>query len=158
MSIFDRLLEAGGQAARAASAAGRAAADAAMQQPTVRRRLDGVRQRIEEARVVAEKRLGEVERDLWTWINKMQEEAHRAQRQVVRARSADDYYAVLDLGSGADLRAVKKAYHRKMRANHPDKFAHDPTAERAAHARAQEINEAYQQLTALLTGRESRTS
>lgn len=158
MSILDRLREAGGRAASAAASAGRVAADAAMQQPSVKRRLDEARRRIDDFRETAEKRFEEIERDLWTWINKMQEEAQRAQRQVVRARSADDYYAVLDLGPGADLKTVKKAYHRKMRENHPDKFAHDPVEERRAHARAQEINEAYQQLTALLTGRESRTA
>lgn len=156
MSIFDRLREVGGQAARAATAAGRAAADAAMQQPGVRRRVDEVRARIDEARAYAEQRFEEVERDLWAWIEKMQAEAQKAHRQVERARSADEYYAVLGLSVGADLRMVKKAYHRKMRENHPDKFAHDPDAERAAHARAQTINEAYQQLNALLTGRESR--
>lgn len=156
MSFLDRVFEAGGRAARAASAAGRAAADAAMQQPGVRRRVEGVRDRIDEARAAAERRLEEVERDLWVWIEKMQADAQKAQRQVARARSADEYYAILGLRRGADLKAVKKAYHREMRANHPDKFAHDPAAEQAAHARAQAINEAYQQLTALLTGRESR--
>lgn len=158
MNLFDRLREAGAQAARAASTAGRAAADAAMQQPVVRRRLEEARARIEAFQKTAEQRFEEIERDLWTWINKMQEEAQKAQRQVIRARSSDEYYAVLGLGPGADLKTVKKAYHRKMRENHPDKFAHDPVAERRAHARAQEINEAYQQLTALLTGRESRTA
>lgn len=156
MSLFDRVVEAGGRAARAASAAGRAAAEAAMQQPGVRRRVEDVRSRIDEARAAAERRFETVERDLWAWIERMQADAQKAQRQVARARSADDYYAVLGLPRGADLKAVKKAYHSKMRENHPDKFAHDPAAERAAHARAQVINEAYQQLNALLTGRESR--
>lgn len=156
MSIFDRLLAAGGRAASAASAAGRAAAEVAMQQPAVRRRVEEVRTRIDEVRHVAEQRFEEVERDLWAWINKMQADAQKAQRQVARARSSDEFYAVLGVPKGSDLKAVKKAYHRKMRENHPDKFAHDPQAESEAHARAQQINEAYQQLTALLTGREDR--
>lgn len=143
---------AGGMAARA----GRAAADRAMQQPTVRRAADGARARIEEVRGQFEVRFEEVEKELWAWINKMQAEAQRAQRQVERHKTADDHYALLGLSRGADLKAVKRAYRDKMRENHPDKFAHDPAAEAAAHARAQAINEAYQQLTALLTGREGR--
>lgn len=136
--------------------AGRKAADIAMQQPTVRRGVDTARARIEEARAQFEERFEEVERDLWAWINKVQAEAQRAQRQVERARTADEYYTLLGLKPGADIKQVKRAYRDKMRENHPDKFAHDPVAEAAAHDRAQQINDAYQQLTALLTGRESR--
>ena len=51
---------------------------------------------------------------------------------------------------------MKRAWRGKMRKNHPDRFAHDPDAEARAHARAQELNLAYQELTALLTGRENR--
>ena len=145
------------RSARAVAArAGRAAADIAMLQPTVRRGVDGARARIDGMRSQVEERLEEVEKDLWAWIHKMQAEAQRAHRQVERARTAEDHYAVLGLKPGADIKAVKRAYRDKMRENHPDKFAHDACAEAAAHARAQTINEAYQQLTALLTGRENR--
>ena len=37
--------------------------------------------------------------------------------------------------------------------NHPDRFAHDPIAEEAAHRRSQELNLAYTELSALLNGR-----
>jgi len=156
MSLIDDLGRGLRFAGGVVAGAGRMAADIAMQQPTVRRGVDTARARIEGARTQFEERFEEVERDLWAWIHKVQAEAQRAQRQVERARTADDYYAVLGLKAGADIKQVKHAYRDKMRDNHPDKFAHDPTAEAKAHARAQEINDAYQQLTALLTGRENR--
>lgn len=158
MSLFDRLRRAGATAARAGVAAGRMAADVAMQQPTVRRRVEEARAAINEARQFAEQQFDVIEQDLWDWIRKMQAEAQKTQRQIDRARTADEYYAVLGLRPGADYKTIKQAYRKKMRDNHPDRFAHDPQAEAAAHARAQRINEAYQQLTALLTGRENRAT
>lgn len=158
MSLIDRLRKAGATAARAGAAAGRMAADRAMQQPTVRRRVEEARAAIAEARQFAEQQFDVIEQDLWDWIRKMQAEAQKTHRQIERARTADEYYAVLGLQPGADFKAIKQAYRQKMRENHPDRFAHDPQAEAVAHARAQRINEAYQQLTALLTGRENRAT
>jgi len=152
MSFVDRLLTLG----RFARDLGSSAAEVAMQQPQVRRRVEGVKSAVRTARSQVEDRFDQVEKDLWSWINEAQERAHKAHRQVDRARSADNYYKVLGVESGADMVTVKKAWRQKMRENHPDRFAHDPRAEASAHARAQEINLAYQELTALLTGRENR--
>ncbi len=152
MSFVDRLATLG----RFARDLGSSAAEVAMQQPGLRRRVEGVRTAVRTARSHVEARFDQVESDLWSWINEAQERAHKAHRQVDRARSADGYYEVLGVDKGADMVTVKKAWRKKMRENHPDRFAHDPRAEAGAHARAQEINLAYQELTALLTGRENR--
>ncbi|MCA9537288.1 MAG: J domain-containing protein [Myxococcales bacterium] len=152
MSVFDQLRSVG----RFARDASRTAAEAAMQNPNVRRRVEEARTAYEEMRGVVEERLEALERDLLNWINQAQAQAQRAQRQLDRARAADVYYKTLGISAGADLDAVKAAWRAKMREHHPDRFAHDPDAEARAHAHAQEINRAYQELTALLTGRESR--
>ncbi len=152
MSFVDRLITLG----QFARDLGSSAAEVAMQQPRVRRRVEDVKSAVNAARAHVEARFDQVESELWAWINEAQERAHKAHRQVDRARSADGYYAVLGVERGADMAAVKKAWRNKMRENHPDRFAHDPRAEASAHARAQEINLAYQELTALLTGRENR--
>ena len=152
MSFVDRLRTVG----QFARDLGSSAADVAMQQPRIRRGVEDLKSVVRSARAHVEDRFDQVEKDLWSWINEAQERAQKAHRQVDRARSADGYYRVLGVDVGADMATVKKAWRKKMRENHPDRFAHDPRAEASAHARAQEINLAYQELTALLTGRESR--
>jgi DnaJ-domain-containing protein 1 len=145
MSLFDRLKD-----------AGRAAASAAMKQPAVKRRVERVQARARELREEIEERLGDVESDLWAWIQKLEAEARRTHRQVQRKQSSAEHYRTLGLQPGASIDEVKAAYRKKMRENHPDRFAHDKQAEAAAHARAQQINIAYGELTALITGREAR--
>jgi DnaJ-domain-containing protein 1 len=152
MNFVDRVWSLG----RVARDLGNSAAELAMQQPNVRRRVDEVKTVVRTARATVEAQMERVERELWAWINEAQERAQKVHRQTNRARSAADYYRVLGVERGADLKAVKRAWRGKMRKNHPDRFAHDPDAEARAHARAQELNLAYQELTALLTGRESR--
>lgn len=147
MKLFDRLKD-----------ASRVAADIALSQPAVRRRVEALQQRARELRVTFEERFNEIESDLWAWIQRLEQEVRRAQRQQERARNAANHYRVLGLAPGASLDEIKTAYRRKMRECHPDRFAHDPNAEARAHARAQELNLAYAELTALLTGRESRRS
>lgn len=151
MSLIERLAQAGRRA-------GRRAVDAALRQPEVKRRVDAARVVLKEAREAFEERFDDAEADLWAWIQKVQAHAEKAHRQAVRARDADHYYAVLGLKSDATLAQVKTAWRKQMRATHPDRFAHDPAAEAAAHTRALEVNEAYRELTALLSGRESRRS
>ncbi|MCB9545718.1 MAG: J domain-containing protein [Myxococcales bacterium] len=145
-----------GQVAGAARRVARTAADVAMAQPAVRRRVDRAREVYADARRVAEARFRDLEAEAWAWIRQAQEQAQRQGRQIERRRTAAQHYATLGLADGADMAAVKGAYRKMMRAHHPDKFAHDPQAEARAQAKAQLINEAYQELTALLTGRESR--
>ena len=136
--------------------AGIAAVGVAKQQPEIRRRLDDVQSFYQDARQVVSDKFEEIESELWEWIQELQEQAQYTQRQVQRARDANDYYRVLGLEVGASRQEIKAAWRKKMHENHPDKFADDPQAEAAAHRRAQEINIAYQELTALMTGREHR--
>lgn len=143
-------------AREAARKVGQVVADAAMAQPAVRRRVDAAKARYADLREQAEERFSKVESDLWAWINKMQAEAQKAGRQAERRKLSANHYATLGLEPGATMDEVKAAYRQKMREHHPDRFAHDADAEAAAQARAQTINIAYQELTALLTGRESR--
>ena len=145
-----------GRARRIGEQAARSAYDAAMRQPEIRRRVESAKVVLDEARDVFEHRFEQAEADLWTWIQRLQAEAERVQRQVHRAQSAHHHYDVLGVKPGATIEEVKSAWRQQMRHNHPDRFAHDAKAEEAAHERALEINEAYRELTALLTGRENR--
>ncbi|MFN3198421.1 MAG: J domain-containing protein [Bradymonadia bacterium] len=141
-------------------ARGRQVAEAAMQQPAIRRRVERLNQLTEDLRTETQTRveawLKEMEAKAWAYIQQKQEELGKAQRQMDRAQKRHEYYQLLGLPDGAPLDEVKKAYRRKMREHHPDRFAHDPDAEANAHDQAQRINSAYAELTALLTGRESR--
>lgn len=140
---------------------GRQMVEVALQQPTVRRRVEQLQQLTEDLRHDAQARVEqwvqEMETRAWAYIHQKQEELGRAQRQMDRAHKSRDYYQLLGLSDGASLDEVKAAYRRKMREHHPDRFVGDAEAEARAHDAAQRINHAYAELTALLTGRESRT-
>ena len=136
----------------------RVLAEAAMQQPGVRRRVESAWAFAEGLRDELRGRLMDLEEQAWRRIRELEQEARRIERHRQRTKDASYYYGVLGLSSGASLKEVKAAYRKKMRENHPDRFAQDAEAEARAHERAQEINEAYAQLTALLTGRESRAA
>jgi hypothetical protein len=124
----------------------------------LRKQIDAVSQRLHLSKENVESWLLGIEEELWVWINRMQDQAHRAQSQMDRAKNADKYYHTLGLEPGAQMDQVKAAWRQAMRHNHPDRFAHDPKAEAAAHRRSQELNFAYAELSALLTGREGRRS
>lgn len=147
MTLFDQVLK-----------AGRAAADAALSQPGVRRRVEAAQARYDELRREAEERVQGWESTLWAWVQNLEQEVRRHDRQRDRVRRAEDHYAVLGIDPGATLDEVKAAYRRLMRKHHPDRYAHDPAAEARAHVLAQRINHAYAELVALLTGRENRRS
>ena len=132
---------------------GRRAQSVAMKQPSVKRRVEHVTARWRESRDNAEEWLESLEDELWQWVRRLQEEANRAHTQVERAANAASYYKTLGLKPGAGPDEVKKAWRRAMLENHPDRFAHDPVAEAAAHRRSQELNLAYTELSALLSGR-----
>jgi DnaJ-domain-containing protein 1 len=152
MSLLDRLE----RLKRTALEMGQLAADMAMQQPEIRRRVDDLKNAYGEARDRIEEQLESLEDDIWVRVNRLQDDAQRLHRQVDRARNSQVYFARLGLRPGADMEEVKAAWRQKMRENHPDRFANDPAEEARAQKRAQEINLAYQELTALLTGREDR--
>ena len=135
---------------------GVAAVEIAKQQPEIKKRLDDVQSIYQDARRAVSDKFEEIESELWVWIQEIQEQSQYTQRQVHRARNARDYYQILGIEAGATQNEIKAAWRKKMHENHPDKFADDPRAEAAAHRRAQEINRAYQELTALMTGREHR--
>ena len=136
--------------------AGVAAVEIAKQQPEIKRRIDDAHSLYQGARQVVSDKFEEIEGELWEWIQELQDQAQYTQRQVQRARDASDYYKTLGLEVGATQSEIKAAWRRKMHENHPDKFADNPQEEAAAHRRAQDINLAYQELTALITGREHR--
>ncbi len=58
-----------------------------------------------------------------------------------------DPHDVLDVQRGADPTAIKAAWRRLARSNHPDLTGDDPEASRAATRRMAEINDAYAALT-----------
>jgi len=128
------------------------------QHPLVRERVDAFHTRVQDSKAHMEAWLLQMEAELWEVIREAQEQAQRHQVRSDRARNAQRYYQTLGLEPGADLKAIKAAWRSQMQRNHPDKYAHNPEAEKAAHHRAQEINQAYAELTALLTGRENRRS
>ena len=129
-----------------------------MRQPEIKQRVDAVTESWRDSRAGVENWLLGIEEDLWVWIRRMQAQAQRTQNQFDRAQRSGQYYSTLGLKPGASMDEVKAAWRQKMRENHPDRFANDPVAEERAHRRAQEINLAYAELTALLTGREDRRS
>lgn len=137
---------------------GRVAADVAMTQPGIRRRVERVQGRVETLRQEFETIMAEAEARAEALLRELQAEAMRARKQLERQRTAADHYRTLGLAEGAGLDEVKKAYRKLMRQHHPDKHSTDPHAEARAAERAKVINEAYRELTALLTGRESRAA
>lgn len=156
MGVFQTLREASRVARRVGGRAGRQAAKVAMKQPPIRRQVERAQAQYAEARKAAEAQLKDIEGELWEWIERLKEKAQKAARQAERRRVSADHYALLGIQPGADLKAVKVAWRKKMREHHPDRFSGDAVAERQAHEQAQRINAAYNELTALLSGRESR--
>lgn len=134
----------------------RATAKRALENPQVRERVERAQAAYEEARKVAERGIDRLEAEAWAWIEKMQKQAQKQARQVQRKLEAPEYAAILGVPEDADLDTIKTAYRKQMRAHHPDRFADDPEAEARAHAESQRIIQAYEQLCALHTGRESR--
>ena len=57
-------------------------------------------------------------------------------------------YELLGVRPGASAQELKTAHRDMAKVWHPDRFAHDPRLQQKAQEKLQEINEAYDQLTA----------
>ena len=149
MALFERLRALRGKARRIRETAYEYAQD----NPLFRRGFEQAQDVVNETRSRIEERLETIEGELWDWIRLMQDEARRSHQQLERSQKSATYFEILEVPPGSDFRTVKAAWRRKMRENHPDRFAHDPVAEVEAQRRSQEINRAYRELRVLLTGR-----
>ncbi len=69
-----------------------------------------------------------------------------------------DPYSILGVGRDASDDEIKKAYRDLARKNHPDRFINDPKKAEEATNRMQEINAAYDAITAEREGRGSTSS
>jgi DnaJ-class molecular chaperone len=65
-------------------------------------------------------------------------------------------YATLGVAVGADAATVEQAWRRLVLKHHPDRFADDPVAERAANERLRRINEAHHEVIRWLRDQERR--
>ncbi len=61
-------------------------------------------------------------------------------------------YALLGVPIGADLPTVRASWRRIVREIHPDRYAHDPGAQRRAAECLRRVNDAYDRLRAHLGG------
>jgi DnaJ-domain-containing protein 1 len=66
------------------------------------------------------------------------------------------HYRTLNVEIGANAETVERAWRRLVLQHHPDRFAADPAAERAANVRLREINTAHEELMRWLRAREER--
>jgi len=62
------------------------------------------------------------------------------------------WYKTLELQPGADLKTVRRGYRKMLLQYHPDKFATDPTKQKAATEVTRRLTEAYNGLTRYLGG------
>ena len=53
------------------------------------------------------------------------------------------YYLLLDIPSNSNFDTIKKAYRKKMKENHPDKFNNNPDKYNEAIEKSSKLNEAY---------------
>ncbi|KAL8854078.1 MAG: hypothetical protein Q9221_001201 [Calogaya cf. arnoldii] len=70
----------------------------------------------------------------------------KAQVQLKRSKTKD-YYKVLNVSSDADERAIKRAYRKMTKQNHPDKTTAQGVPKEEAEKKMANINEAYEVLS-----------
>ena len=126
------------------------AAEAIENAPRLSKKVHELRRTYDELRQDVENHFDQIEQDLWEWISNMQLEAQRYQTHYERMKQASRFYEVLDLKPGATRAEIKYAWREKMKRHHPDRFAQDPKAEKAAAEQARQINLAYQELVEIL--------
>ena len=122
------------------------AKDVVDRDPRLSATLDNLRQKYESLRQDVESRVDQIEEELWNWISDKQREALRYQTHFERVKNAERFYTILGVKQGASRQEIKRAWRNKMKAHHPDRFAHDPRAEKTAAEQARQINLAYQEL------------
>lgn len=126
------------------------ATDVIENDPRLSKKMSDLRRTYDELRQDVESQFDQIEQDLWDWISNMQREAQRYQTHHERIRQSSRFYEILDLKPGASRAEIKHAWREKMKRHHPDRFAHDPKAEKAAAEQARQINLAYQELVEIL--------
>ena len=66
------------------------------------------------------------------------------------ANDPNECFRILDLRPGASLDEIKRSYRELAKVWHPDRFSHDPSLLRKSQEKMRQLNDAYQQLSALL--------
>ncbi len=66
--------------------------------------------------------------------------------QPTRDPELAKHYETLGVAYGADLKTVKAAWLKLIKANHPDRFSGSPAAERQAQEKTQRFNQAFSAL------------
>jgi hypothetical protein len=68
------------------------------------------------------------------------------------------YYELLGVAPGSSMQELKTAHRDLAKVWHPDRFAHDPRLQQKAQDKLKEINEAYDRLMSVKTGRRTRAA
>ena len=118
--------------------------------PRLSKKIRDLKDRYQHLRTEVETHFDQIEEDLWEWISSMQKEAQRLHTHADRLKHAHRFYEILGVKPGASRTEIKAAWRDKMKQHHPDRFASNPKAERAAAEQARQINQAYQELIELL--------
>ena len=135
---------------KASKAVAKMAAEVIENEPRLSKKVNELRRTYEDLRQDVESQFDQIEQDLWDWISNMQQEAQRYQTHYERMKQANRFYEILEIEPGATRAEIKHAWREKMKRHHPDRFAHDPKAEKAAAEQARQINLAYQELKEIL--------
>ena len=143
MKFYQRVRQAGQLVSKLAT-------DVIENDPRLSKKMNDLKRSYEELRQDVESQFDQIEQDLWDWISNMQREAQRYQTHHERMKQSSRFYEILGLKPGASRTEIKKAWREKMKIHHPDRFAHDPRAEKAAAEQARQINLAYQELVEIL--------
>jgi len=118
--------------------------------PRLTKIMTDMKLRYETLRQELEGRCEHIEDDLWRWINEKQKEIQRHQTHAARLKQAHRFYSLLGVQPNASRQEIKDAWRAKMKTIHPDRFAHDPSAQKQAAEQARLVNQAYQELIELL--------